>query len=138
MKSKQVNEAQLEAVATHAELARLTDLQVQTMGGSLVVMLQGLGNTIEQWNGHQGFWQSENVGEKLMLMTTELAEAMEAYRTDAASDKIPEFSGVEEELADTFIRMLDFASHFRLRLGEAIVAKLRYNLSRPYKHGKKC
>lgn len=91
---------------------------------------------IGAWNAHQGFWDSENVGEKLALMHSELSEALEADRKDLPSDKIPGFTGVEEELADTVIRILDFAGHFQLRLAEALHAKLIYNLGREYRHGK--
>ena len=43
----------------------------------------------------------------------------------------------QAELANTVIRILDFPGRHNLRLGEAIQAKLLFNLSRPYKHGKK-
>jgi NTP pyrophosphatase (non-canonical NTP hydrolase) len=93
---------------------------------------------ISAWNDVQGFWQSGNVGEKFMLIVTEVAEAMEGHREGGQSLKIPEFTKVEEELADAVIRLLDFVGHFNLRLDDAIAAKLRYNLTRPYKHGKTC
>ena len=44
---------------------------------------------------------------------------------------------MEEELADLIIRALDFAGYHQLRLGEAILAKMTFNLNRPFKHGKK-
>lgn len=91
---------------------------------------------IYAWNHHQGFWTSDNTGEKIALMHSELSEALEADRKKAASDKIPGFTGVEEELADCIVRILDFAGKHNLRLGEAFFAKLKMNLSRPYKHGK--
>ena len=69
-------------------------------------------------------------------MHSELSEALEADRKGLTSDHIPEFSGIEEELADCMIRILDFAGHHDLRLAEAFTAKLQYNLTRPYKHGK--
>ena len=86
----------------------------------------------------QGFWESANTGEKIALMHTELSEALEADRKSIeSSEHIPDFTGVEEELADLVIRVLDFAGHHNLRLSEAIVAKTYYNLTRPFKHGKK-
>ncbi len=58
-----------------------------------------------------GWWEAPRpVGEVLMLMVTELAEAMEAYRSgNPESEKIPGFSQMEEELADVVIRLLDYA-----------------------------
>lgn len=73
---------------------------------------------------------------KIALMHTELSEAVEALRHgNPPDDKIPAFSGVEAELADAVIRIMDFAGGRDLRLGEAIVHKLLYNRTR-LRHGK--
>ena len=71
-----------------------------------------------------------NKGERFALMHSELSEAFEAERKDLMSDHIPEFRGVEEELADLLIRAFDYAGEYHLRLGEAFVAKLLYNRTR--------
>lgn len=77
-------------------------------------------------------------GTVLMLMVSELAEALEGLRHgNPPSDKIPEFSAAEEELADCIIRILD-TCHFKgWRIGEAIIAKMEMNKGRAYKHGGK-
>lgn len=100
-------------------------------------MTSSLGQVINTHMNEQGFWQSENVGEKFMLIVSEVSEAMEADRKNLDSDKIPAFTGVEEELADAIIRILDFSQQNGLRLADAIIAKMQYNLTRPYMHGKK-
>ncbi len=86
-----------------------------------------------------GWWEeSRPVGEVLMLMVTELAEAMEAYREgNPESDKIPGYSKLEEELADVVIRLLDFAGGAGLDIEGAVTAKMAYNETRPYRHGGK-
>ena len=90
-----------------------------------------------------GWWdRPRSDGECLMLMVTELSEAMEGVRgtvdgTYPASEKIPGFNQVEEELADVLIRIFDFAEQHQLLLGEALLAKMEYNESRPYRHGGK-
>jgi NTP pyrophosphatase (non-canonical NTP hydrolase) len=86
-----------------------------------------------------GWWdESRPVGEVLMLMVTELAEAMEAYREgDPESRKIQGYSRLEEELADVLIRLLDFAGGQGLDIEGAIAAKMDYNETRPYRHGGK-
>lgn len=87
----------------------------------------------------KGFWDGEqNEGEKICLMHSELSECLDALRHGNPPDNhIPEFSGAEAELADTVIRIMDFAYHKKLRLAEAIIAKHKYNKNRPYKHNKK-
>jgi NTP pyrophosphatase (non-canonical NTP hydrolase) len=86
-----------------------------------------------------GWWESPRpVGEVLMLMVTELAEAMEAYRDgNPESEKIPPFSKMEEELVDVIIRLLDFAGGTGLDIEGALAAKMAYNEGRPYRHGGK-
>lgn len=71
------------------------------------------------------------------LMHSELGEATEAQRKDLPSDKLPTFTGEEEEYADVIIRILDLAGRKRMRLGEAVVLKMRYNAGREFMHGKK-
>ena len=71
-------------------------------------------------------------------MHSELSEALEAIRNgNPPDDKIPEFTGVEAELADVIIRIMDMAAAKGYRVGEAVIAKINYNKNRPYKHGGK-
>ena len=87
-----------------------------------------------------GWWNEErSFGEIIALMHSELSEALEYARVNpnALSDHIPEFTGIEEELADVIIRIFDYAGKEDLRLGEAIFEKMKYNKTRPYKHGNK-
>lgn len=78
-----------------------------------------------------------NQGELIALMHSELSEGLEAMRKgNPPSEHIPDFSGLEEEMADTVIRIMDFCSEFNLRLGDAILVKMGFNANRPHKHGK--
>ena len=115
--------------------AKQADAQA-VLASTIIAAFSTQAKLIASWNAAQGFWESENTGEKIALMHSELSEALEADRKNLTSDHITSFMGIEEELADCMIRILDFAGHHDLRLGEAFIAKLQYNLSRPFRHGK--
>ena len=71
-----------------------------------------------------------NQGELMMLMVSEIAEAMEAARKNRMDDHLPNRPGLEVELADCVIRIMDFAGGFGLDIGGALQEKLAYNAQR--------
>jgi hypothetical protein len=73
----------------------------------------------------------------LALAGTELAEAIEATRVPCQDYHIPFYTGQEAEIADTIIRLLDFAAARNLRVVDAMIAKAEYNKARTYRHGGK-
>jgi NTP pyrophosphatase (non-canonical NTP hydrolase) len=87
----------------------------------------------------KGWWEMDrNDGEMIALMHSELSEALEGLRAgNPASEHIPLFNAVEEELADTVIRIMDMAAARGLNVGEAIEAKIEFNRGRAHKHGGK-
>lgn len=72
-----------------------------------------------------------NVGEKLMLIVSELSEAMEGHRKNLMDDKLPHRKMLEVELADCLIRIFHFAGYFELDLEGAYREKSAYNATRP-------
>jgi len=70
------------------------------------------------------------VGTMLMLIVSEISEAMEGYRKGLMDDHLPERPMIEAELADAVIRIGDLAGKLGLDLGGAIVDKLEYNRTR--------
>lgn len=86
---------------------------------------------------HEPNGTSRPVERVLLLICSELFEAFEAYREGVKeSEKIPGFSNLEEEFADTIIRLLDTSKEYGLRIGDAVRAKYEYNARRPFKHNK--
>lgn len=77
-----------------------------------------------------GFWdESREVGTLLMLVVSELGEAIEAHRH---GDR----EGFEEEIADTFIRLADLCGGLGINIERAIIQKMAVNAMRPRLHGK--
>lgn len=86
-------------------------------------------------------------GTEMMLIVTEVAEAMEAYRRWGTSDATnndgqdlpnkPE--GVGSEFADILIRLLHYAGVHQIDLEAEYERKMAYNRTRVVRHGgKKC
>jgi len=65
---------------------------------------------------------------KLMLMVSELSEALEGMRDGGNYD---------EELADVVIRVFENAQKNNIPIGDAILKKMRINEEREFKHGRK-
>jgi NTP pyrophosphatase (non-canonical NTP hydrolase) len=104
-------------------------------------------NTVKE----KGFWDKErNVGEMLMLIVSELGEALEAHR----HDKFANFGKPIEtdfkdwfeknikdsfcdEIADVFIRLGDLCGGLDIDIEKHIIAKMKYNKTREKLHGKK-
>jgi NTP pyrophosphatase (non-canonical NTP hydrolase) len=79
-------------------------------------------------------------GEMIALIHAELSEALEALRSSdpGKPDKsCPNYSSVEVELADVVLRLMDFSRARGFRVSEALIDKMQFNKSRPYRHGGK-
>jgi NTP pyrophosphatase (non-canonical NTP hydrolase) len=87
----------------------------------------------------EGFKKTDT--EALMLVVTELAEAVECLRkgeeetwADPVTGKL---KGLSSEIADAVIRLLDYSAYKKLDLETIIDKKLEYNKTRGIRHGKK-
>jgi len=96
--------------------------------------------------------------QKLALVITEISEAIEALRNshvadldllegikDNAIENVLRFTNtfefyvkdtLEDEIADSIIRLLDFCYQHDINIDEHIKLKMLYNETRDYKHGK--
>jgi NTP pyrophosphatase (non-canonical NTP hydrolase) len=91
--------------------------------------------------GH-GFWNvTDPKGvifrlSRIALIHSELSECLEGIRKGLADDHLPHRSMEVAELADTVIRIFDYAGGYDLPLAEVILEKMAYNSRRPHMHGK--
>jgi NTP pyrophosphatase (non-canonical NTP hydrolase) len=110
---------------------------------------------IHQNAKEHGWWEEERTfGDIISLCHCELSEAIEEFRDgrkpneiyysisdksithgDFKSDLKPE--GIPIELADVIIRIFDYCGHVGIDINAAILEKIEFNKSRPYKHGGK-
>lgn len=71
-----------------------------------------------------------NRGEMLMLIVSEISEAMEGERKNLLDTHLMHRPMAEVELADAIIRIFDYASGLGYDLGGAFVEKMKYNAVR--------
>ena len=88
----------------------------------------------------RGFVQDDTpVGRavKIALIHSEVTEILEAVRKPSPDKHLPHLSSEAVELADTAIRVFEYAGSFGIDLGAAIEEKMAFNRTRPFKHGGK-
>lgn len=96
-----------------------------------ITVCHGLAKSAGWWNDPAtGEPKDRNNGEMIALMHSELSEGLEALRKNLNDDHLPHRLGIECELADTLIRIFDFAGARDLDLAGAVIEKLAYNAKR--------
>lgn len=125
---------------------RITEESMDALDKDFWLKFNYYAENVYQNAKEKGFWEGidltclHTLGNKIMLMVGELAEAHETIRKrgkGAVCEKPIDIAAIEEEFADAIIRIMDTAHAYGFDVGKAIVLKAKYNSSRPYMHGKK-
>ena len=94
--------------------------------------LNDIADDIVKWRKNKGFKTTwKNAPEKLMLVVTEVSEAMEAYRNE-------NFEEFATETADAVIRLFDLMRSLNIDIEAQLKYKMEINKKRKWKHGKIC
>ena len=121
-------------------------------------MLNEISKQVYEANKLTGFdVKNENIGQTLCLIHSEISEALEAIRHDKKAslmafdyreedretdlDFQSDFTAIikdtfEDEIADTFIRLMDLVGALEIDIDRHIELKRKFNSLREYKHGK--
>lgn len=121
------------AIAKLSELADSRTFIMQTSEGIsfAVALCHGLAKHAGWWTDlHTGQPKDRNDGEMIALMHSELSEALEGLRKNRQDDHLTHRKSVEVELADTLVRIFDYAGARKLDLAGAMMEKLAYNAQR--------
>ena len=108
----------------------------QTTGVEVRDSLNGFANRCHEANDK--WWRNpitnetiqRNRAELLMLIVSEISEAMEGERKNLMDDKLPHRRMPEVELADALIRIFDYAAAYGYDLSGAFEEKMQYNATR--------
>lgn len=121
---KDISKIRSKIVYNKEEVYRVFDM-VQTICHDIAIM--------KGWHDKE-----RSDGEYFALFHCEISEATEHARVNnPVSEKIPAVSGIEEELADEFIRIFDYAQKRGYNVGFAVIEKILYNLTHEYRNGNK-
>lgn len=100
---------------------------------------KGFWSLIDELKSHPRFMEIEVLWKlsRAALQHSEISEAVEGVRKNLPDDHLPHRSMEVAELADTVIRILDYAGGYNMPLAEVILEKMAYNSKRPFMHGDK-
>ncbi|UTN91209.1 MazG-like nucleotide pyrophosphohydrolase [Gordonia phage PokyPuppy] len=144
----------------HPQTGRLTTEGEALIATAMDLIQAACWTTTEAHGFHEENGEPRNFGLVTSLLHSEVSEALESWRKDEPplwfNDKqtegkhpdpynpdgsIRKAEGIFAEFADVLIRLGDSSEELQraganASLAEAVIYKMRYNHTRPYKHGK--
>lgn len=104
--------------------------------------LTHIANDVHQNAVEKGWWEKDrSLLECIALMHSELSEAVEDGRNGRGDNETyyegDKPCGIPSEFADVIIRILDYCANRGIDIQSALFEKMKYNKSRPYRHGGK-
>lgn len=113
------------------EMDSLTRSEIQHGINALVKAAHGASRAAGWYTNKDGTPKERNKGEMLMLIVSEVSEAMEGIRKNLMDDKLPDVEMCEAELTDVLIRVGDLAGFLGYNnLGGTALRKMDYNANR--------
>jgi len=111
-----------------------TTFEIQATPELQAYVLDFMCGDIYNKNLAAGWWdQADNplvVPTKLMLIVSEIAEAMEGHRKSLKDDKLPDEDMLGVELADVLIRVFDLCGFLGIDVGTLLLKKAAFNANR--------
>lgn len=160
---------ELDVTALQGQMHDIENIILEGQKLEVMESITELSKDVSNGNRERGFWDNYEgtkelkglrqafISQMLMLIVSELSEALEALRKDNTATEYnveaiknwvdngatfkTEFEQnikdkFEDEIADAFIRILDLAGGLGIDLGLFVKNKLLYNSLREKKHGK--
>lgn len=136
---------------------KMSDMEPMGLRHEAETVFRRMEEEVYRLNNSKGWFEDDRtVGDMVALLHAEVSEILEAYRhwelkdatlpdarakaaelRGAFAGVLPKPEGVGSEMADCLIRLLDMAKRWDIDLVAEYDRKMRFNWTRPYRHGRR-